>query len=255
MATETKDTSSKIVNKLNLVVFGVLGIASMVCRHLYRFDTRDYPKYVQRNRLKKVIQENCPLNTLYRFQRRHLLISIQEMQVKVPLANVCRLLLGLAQPWYSRYLFGIKPIGSTDEDNWHIIGKLIKVGLAKDKEEETKDVYIAAFQHLLTVIDIDVFEPRHHEMIVWAACLLLELMPLIPVSAVIPTLTDRAKANLTNLRSNFVIGMVVLHRYENMRGIETVSEKKVNVSPIPKEIDTSSLKDLIDDDDIVWVSK
>jgi hypothetical protein len=244
--TETKDTSSKIVNKLNLVVFGVLGIASMVCRHLYRFETNEMPKYLQRIRLKKVIQENCPLNTLYRFQRKHLLVSIQELQPKIPLANVCRLLLGTAQPWYYRLLFGIKTIGD-DEENWHIIGKMIKIGLAnkdREEEEETKDdVYIAAFQHLLTVIDIDVTEPKHREIIVWAACLLLELMTVIPVSisANNPPLTDRAKSNLTNLRSNFVIGMVVLHRYENMR--------KVEIDNIVKLEDTSN-----EDEDIDWDS-
>lgn len=261
---ETSPIEDKIVNKLNFAIFGIIGVLSMLCRHLYRFESNDMPKYLQRIRLKKVIQENCPLNTLYRFQKKSLLVSIQEMQVKVPLATVCRLLLGTAQPWYCRYLFGIKTIGD-DEDNWHIIGKMIKIGIASDKEEEeeTKDVYIAAFQYLLTVIDIDATEPRHREMIVWAACLLLELMNAIALtksttpSLSMPPLTDRAKANLTNIRSSFVMGMIVLHRYDNIsKGhiVHGITTPQINPDPIPKPKTSSKYFEYDNDDDIVWVS-
>lgn len=268
---ETSSIEEKItnnVNKLNFAIFGMIGVLSMLCRHLYRFETNEMPKYLQRIRLKKEIQENCPLNTLYRFQKKSLLVSIQEMQVRIPLANVCRLLLGTAQPWYYRFLFGIKKIGATDdEDNWHIIGKMIKIGIASDKEEEeTKDVYIPAFHHLLTLIDIDATEPRHREMIVWAACLLLELMNAIalstsvktmtPPSLTMPPLTDRAKANLTNIRSSFVTGMIVLHRYENIsKGhiVHGITTPQINPDLTAKPKTTSKYFEDDNDDDIVWV--
>jgi hypothetical protein len=175
--------------------------------------------------LERTIAEECPISTLFPFQHQHLLESLQTIVPSVPLLVLCRLIIGCAQPWYYRFLFGEHLIDVEKRDAWtaivYILNGHVKlpVYLFGVMDPATMSLYQRTFRHMVSILSLT------HDDTIMTCCaetmrLIIDTMdlhlqpnertaflPLDPVTA----------SKLRTLKNHVVHGEIVFQRYEIMR--------------------------------------
>ena len=179
----------------------------------------------ERYLLERTIAEECPISTLFPFQHKHLLESLITITPSVPLLVLCRLIIGSAQPWYYRFLFGEHLIDVEKRDAWTALVYILNghvqlpVYLFGVVDSTTMALYQRTFHHMVFILRLT------NDETVMTCC--AETMRLI-IDTMDPHLQpnertaflplDLATASkLLRLRNDVVHGEIVFQRYEIIR--------------------------------------
>ena len=179
----------------------------------------------KRHLLERAIAEECPISTLFPSQHQHLLESLQTIIPSVPLLVLCRLIIGSAQPWYYRFLFGEHLINVEKRDAWTILVYILNghvqrpVYLFGVMDSTTMALYQRTFHHMVLILSLTNDDTvmtccaETMRLIIDTIDLHLQpnertvFLPLDPVTA----------SNLRTLKNPVVHGEIVFQRYEIMR--------------------------------------
>lgn len=179
----------------------------------------------ERHLLERTIAEECPISTLYPFQHQHLLASLQTIIPSVPLLVLCRLVIGSAQPWYYRFLFGEHSIDVEKRDAWtaliYILNGHVKlpVYLFGVIDSTTMALYKRTFHHMVFILSLT-NDDRVMTCCAETIRLIIETIDphLQPIERTAFLPLDIATASkLRTLRNHVVLGEIVFQRYEIMR--------------------------------------
>jgi len=177
--------------------------------------------------LERTIAEECPISTLFPFQHQHLLESLQTIVPSVPLLVLCRLIIGSAQPWYYRFLFGEHLIDVEKRDAWtaivYILNGHVKlpVYLFGVMDSTTMALYQRTFHHMVSILSLT------NDDTIMTCCaetmrLIIDTMDLHlqpnERTAFLP-LNPVTSSKLRTLKNHVVHGELVFQRYEIMRTI------------------------------------
>ena len=179
----------------------------------------------ERHLLERTIAEECPISTLFPFQHKHLLESLQTITPSVPLLVLCRLILGSAQPWYYRFLFGEHLIDVEKRDAWTALVYILNghvqlpVYLFGVVDSTTMALYQRTFHHMVVILRTT------NDETVMTCC--AETMRLI-MDTMDPHLQPNERtallpldlvtaSKLRRLRNDVVHGEIVFQRYEIIR--------------------------------------
>jgi len=179
----------------------------------------------ERHLLERTIAEECPISTLFPFQHQHLHESLQTIIPSVPLLVLCRLIIGSAQPWYYRFLFGEHLIDVENRDAWstlvYILNGHVKlpVNLFGVIESTTMAVYQRTCHHMLLILRLT------NDDIIMTCCaetirLIIDTIDihLEPNERMTFLRLDPVTAyKLRTLKNHVVHGEIVFQRYEIMR--------------------------------------
>ena len=179
----------------------------------------------ERHLLERTIAEECPISTLFPFQHKHLLESLQTITPSVPLLVLCRLIIGSAQPWYYRFLFGEHLIDVENRNAWTTIVYILNGHVKLPNyhfgvvDSTTMALYQRTFHHMVFILSL-----TNDETVMTCCAEIMRLiidtidlhlqpnertvfLPLDPVTA----------SKLRTLKKTFVHGDIVFQRYEIMR--------------------------------------
>ena len=179
----------------------------------------------ERYLLERTIAEECPISTLFPFQHKHLLESLQTITPSVPLLVLCRLIIGSAQPWYYRFLFGEHLIDVEKRDAWTALVYILNghvqlpVYLFGVVDSTTMALYQRTFHHMVFILRTT------NDETVMTCC--AEIMRLI-IDTMDPHLQPNERtallpldlvtaSKLRSLRNDVVHGEIVFQRYEIIR--------------------------------------
>jgi len=205
-----------------LVVVGlcVTGIMRRLYKVWHRFALKNLQNVEdERHLLERTIAEECPISTLFPFQHKHLLESLQTITPSVPLLVLCRLIIGSAQPWYYRFLFGEHLINAEKRDAWtalvYILNGHVKLPvylLGVTMDSATMALYQRTFHHMEFILRTT------NDETVMTCC--AETMRLIIDTIDVhlqPNLDLVTVSKLRTLKNPVVHGEIVFQRYEIIR--------------------------------------
>ena len=210
------------------VIYLTLGSAVLVglcatCMRWRRFALKNLQD--ERHLLERTLKEECPISTLFPFQHKHLLESLQTITPSVPLLGLCRLIIGSAQPWYYRILYGEHLIDVENRDSWtalvYILNGHVKppISLFGIVDSSSMALYLRTFHHMVFILSLT------NDDTVLTCCaetirLIIDTIDLhlqphertvfLPLDIVVAS-------KLRTLKNPVVHGEIVYQRYEIMR--------------------------------------
>jgi hypothetical protein len=207
-------TASKNTLKLTLGTTTCLWVMHRFYLYLNRFKR---PR--QASGLLNLLLLQCPLKTLYQFQKTQIRRALQNIKPQVPLETICNLILGETTMWWWPWNSTI----GVDDADWDIVIEIITNNLLEPNIRQPTtsklqyQTYLKAYNHLVIVMN----ETTNLQcQLVFECCAYLMLMIIEKVDDGRArggphfVLNHACLEKLSVLQSTLVSGKMVIHRYK-----------------------------------------